>query len=249
MQENIVYELKPIAQIHTGFSQKFGIPRQSGLVDTFGVIEFLPEYRDVNAIKGLEGFSHIWLLWDFSEGRREGSKFEAMVRPPRLGGEKQMGVFATRSPFRPNNIGLSSVEVVGIGYDSANEMVKAESCKSGRKLAPPLIYVKGADILDGTYIFDIKPYLPYTDSHADAAVGWTSEVYEDNLNVEVCLSDEEIKQLGDELEILVKIIAQDPRPHKVSPKDKAYKLAYKNWDVTFTVDGKNSKIIRVDMLE
>ena len=152
------YQLTPIATIRTDFPTKFGVPRQSGLVRGLkGTIVFLPEYRDPEALRGLEGFSHIWLLWDFSEARRSGGGSRSTVRPPRLGGNRRMGVWATRSPFRPNNIGLSSVRIVDIRLHTPDG---------------PIIEVEGADLMDGTPIFDIKPYLPFTDCHPDALGGF-----------------------------------------------------------------------------
>ena len=152
--------LKPIASIQTDFTTKFGVPRQSGLVKGLkGRIVFEPEYRNPEALRGLEGFSHIWLLWDFSEVRRQGIKWRPTVRPPRLGGNQRMGVWATRSPFRPNNIGLSSVRIINIELHTPDG---------------PIIEVEGADLMSGTPIFDIKPYLPFTDSHPEATAGFAA---------------------------------------------------------------------------
>ena len=151
-------ELKIIARIHTDFKTKFGVPRQSGLVNELtGRIVFEPEYRNADALRGLEGFSHIWLLWDFSEAHREGEGWSPTVRPPRLGGNKRMGVWATRSPFRPNHIGLSSVRLINISPNTPEG---------------PVLEVSGADLMDGTPIYDIKPYLPFTDSHPEAKGGF-----------------------------------------------------------------------------
>ena len=142
--------IKPIAHIHTEFSEKFGVPRQSGLAGSLrGMIVFEPEYRNPDALRGLDGFSHLWLIWEFSANRSQG--WQPTVRPPRLGGNERMGVFATRSPFRPNPLGLSCVEIDHIDMDG------------------PVIYIKGADLMDGTPIYDIKPYLPYADKIDDAA--------------------------------------------------------------------------------
>ena len=158
-------ELKPIAHIETDFPTKFGVPRQSGLVAGLkGRIVFEPEYRDPEALRGLDGFSHIWLLWDFSEARRDGMKWRPTVRPPRLGGNKRVGVFATRSPYRPNNIGLSSVRILSINLHTPDG---------------PVIEVEGADLMSGTPIFDIKPYLAFTDSHPDATGGFTEETFKE----------------------------------------------------------------------
>ena len=149
--------IKIIAHIHTEFNTKFGVPRQSGIIDSLrGRIVFEPEYRVADALRGIEGFSHLWLIWQFSEARRD--SWSPTVRPPRLGGNTRMGVFATRSPFRPNAIGLSSVRLIDVDYTSPDA---------------PAIIVAGADLMNGTPIIDIKPYLPYTDSHPDATGGFT----------------------------------------------------------------------------
>ena len=169
-------ELTVIAKIHTLQKEKFGIPRQSGMVDLPAKIVFEPEFRDPNAVRGLEGFSHIWLLWDFSEVSKPNSKWQPTVRPPRLGGNKRMGVFATRSPFRPNSIGLSSV--------------KLERIEIGDK--GPVLHVTGADLLDGTPIYDIKPYIAFCDSHPDAVCGFSEEYKEYRLKVNI--PEEEIER-------------------------------------------------------
>ena len=152
-------ELLTIAHIETDFPTKFGIPRQSGLTDFESRIVFEPEYRNADALRGLEGFSHIWLLWDFSEAHREGEGWSPTVRPPRLGGNKRMGVWATRSPFRPNHIGLSSVRLINISPNTPEG---------------PVLEVSGADLMDGTPILDIKPYIPYCDAHPEASGGFTT---------------------------------------------------------------------------
>ena len=160
--------MKVIAHIHTDFSEKFGIPRQSGLVDELeGVIVFEPEFRNDAALKGIEGFSHIWLIWQFSKAVREG--FQPTVRPPRLGGNTKMGVFATRSPFRPNSMGLSAVRLVGTQKTADKGTV---------------LIVRGVDLLDGTPIFDIKPYLPFVDCKTNAVGGFADEVKDYELNVD-----------------------------------------------------------------
>ena len=159
--------LKIIARIHTDFPSKFGIPRQSGLADTHGFIIFEPKFRNPDSIKGIEEYSRLWLLWGFSENKREA--WNPMVRPPRLGGNKRVGVFASRSPFRPNPIGLSCVEL---------ERVEAETPKG------PILYIKGADLMDGTPIYDIKPYLPYVDAYPQAEGGFADRVRDYCLTVE-----------------------------------------------------------------
>ena len=157
--------LRPIAWIRSGFPQKFGIPRQSGLVEALrGEVVFLPEYRDPEAFRGLEEFSHLWLIWQFSQARRE--KWSPTVRPPRLGGNVRKGVFATRSPFRPNSLGLSSVQLLEVRLHTPEG---------------PVLVVGGADLLDGTPIYDVKPYLPYTDSHPEAAGGFALQEKEGSL--------------------------------------------------------------------
>ena len=212
-------ELKVIATIKTGFSEKFGIPRQSGMVEnTVARIVFEPEYRNADAIRGLEGFSHIWLIWQFSESVREG--WSPTVRPPRLGGNVRMGVFATRSPFRPNELGLSSVK-----------LLKIETTKS----QGPVLYVAGADLLDGTPIFDIKPYLKFTDSHPDAVDGFAENYVEYKLKVDF---PEELKT-GIEpslLESLIGVLSADPRPSYQNDSDRIYGLCYSGYEVKFSVD-------------
>ena len=217
------YELKVIATIRTDFPTKFGVPRQSGLVKGLkGRIVFEPEYRDPEALRGLEGFSHIWLLWDFSEVRREEERWRPTVRPPRLGGNRRMGVWATRSPFRPNNIGLSSVRVVSIELHSSEG---------------PVITVEGADLMDGTPIFDIKPYLAFTDSHPDATGGFTEGTFNAHfttLTFHPSLSD---AFDSEKLEALREILASDPRPHYHDDSDRIYAIEFAGKEVKFRVDG------------
>ncbi len=185
--------IKPIAHIQSPFTDKFGIPRQSGLASLPSRIVFEPEYRVKEAVRGLEEYTHIWLIWQFSKAVRE--NWSPTVRPPRLGGNKRVGVFATRSPFRPNPLGLSSVKLERIDLDA----------KDG-----PILYVSGADILDGTPIYDIKPYLAYTDAHPDAAGGF-SAMREGTLKVE--FAEGVKKQVPEELlGGLVDLLSQDPRP-------------------------------------
>lgn len=213
-------ELKVIATIRTGFPEKFGIPRQSGMVEnTVAEIVFEPEYRNPDAVRGLEGFSHIWLIWQFSESVRDG--WSPTVRPPRLGGNTRMGVFATRSPFRPNELGLSSVRLLKI------EMSKTRG---------PVLFVSGADLLDGTPIFDIKPYLKFTDSHKDATDGFTESYSEYKLSVDF---PEEMR-LGIErsvLESLIGVLSVDPRPSYQNDPDRIYGLCYCGYEVKFSVSG------------
>lgn len=213
-------ELKVIARIHNQYKTKFGIPRQSGLVrESLSAIVFEPEYRDANALRGLEEYSHLWLLWHFSENEREG--WSPTVRPPRLGGNKRMGVFATRSPFRPNSIGLSCVEMDHI-----------ETGKEG-----PVIYVRGADLMDETPIFDIKPYLPYVDSYPEAKAGFGGTVKEHKVEVEFL---EEVKKIPSQaIKEICEILAQDPKPGYQKEENRIYGMTYGDYEVKFCYrDGK-----------
>lgn len=224
----IEHKIKVIAHIKTDFKEKFGIPRQSGVVpELIGKIILEKEYRDINAVRGLEDFSHIWLLWQFSENTN--NECFPTIRPPRLGGEERVGVFATRSPFRPNSIGLSSVELDHIEL-TAND--------------GPVIYVKGADLLDGTPIYDIKPYIPYTDSHAEAKCSFAKSEWERKLEVdfpkEVLNEIEKEKQKS-----LINILAQDPRPAYKEDSDHIYTMAFADCQVSFTVKNKTLKVLNV----
>ncbi|MBR6142037.1 MAG: tRNA (N6-threonylcarbamoyladenosine(37)-N6)-methyltransferase TrmO [Bacteroidaceae bacterium] len=251
------YELRPIATIKTDFPTKFGVPRQSGLIKGLrGRIVFEPEYRDPEALRGLEGFSHIWLLWDFSEARKASPKsspegkdlkklWRPTVRPPRLGGNKRVGVFATRSPFRPNNIGLSSVRVLSIDLHTSDG---------------PVIEVEGIDMMDGTPIFDIKPYLAFTDSHPDATGSLTGPTPSPSLvgrgvvsfsagKLSAPLPTREGLGVGlvslspsliaafdaEHLEALREILASDPRPHYQDDPDRVYAFEFAGKEVKFRV--------------
>lgn len=217
MKDNI--SLKVIAVIRTDFKEKFGIPRQSGLVKKLkGRIVFEPEYRDASSLRGLEGFSHLWILWKFSESVTEA--WSPTVRPPRLGGNKRVGVFATRSPFRPNPIGLSSVKIENIILNSPEG---------------PVIEVSSADMLDGTPIYDIKPYIPYTDSHPDAVGGFSDEVFGDSLIVRI---PQEFKNImpEDKYESLKEILASDPRPGYKEDSDRVYGLSFAGYEIKFKVE-------------
>lgn len=220
------YELKAIASIRTDFPTKFGIPRQSGLVKGLkGRIVFEPEYRDPEALRGLELFSHIWLLWDFSEARAENSKlknskFKATVRPPRLGGNKRVGVWATRSPFRPNHIGLSSVRILSIDFHTPDG---------------PVIEVEGADLMDGTPIFDIKPYLVFTDSHPEATAGY-AEVADVSDSSRFTLQSSLLEAFDAEhVEALKAILASDPRPHYHNDATRIYTFEFAGKEVKFRI--------------
>ncbi len=210
--------LKIIADIHTDFPEKFGIPRQSGLVEGLkGKIVFRSEYRTAEAIRGIEGFSHLWLLWGFSKVTRTG--WSATVAPPRLGGKKKMGVFATRSPYRPNPIGLSSVKLERVEIDPN---------------LGPILWVSGIDMLDRTPIYDIKPYLPYADSHVDARGGFGSEVKEHRLIVE--FPDNLLNLIPeDERENIIEILAQDPRTAYIHDETREWGVSYAGYNVLFYV--------------
>ncbi len=213
-------ELKTIAHLKCDFPEKFGIPRQSGLVESVKAkIVFTPEYRDPNALRGLEQYSHLWIIWQFSEAVRD--DWSPTVRPPRLGGNTRMGVFATRSPYRPNPLGLSSVRIEKIELDT----------KDG-----PVITVSGVDIMDNTPIYDIKPYLAYVDSHADASDGFALNTHESILNVH--FPAEIVSELPpDTLDTLTEILAQDPRPQYQNSPERVYTMSYSDLDISFTVDG------------
>jgi tRNA-Thr(GGU) m(6)t(6)A37 methyltransferase TsaA len=217
-------ELKIIARIHTDFKTKFGVPRQSGLVNELtGRIVFEPEYRNADALRGLEGFSHIWLLWDFSEAHRENEGWSPTVRPPRLGGNKRMGVWATRSPFRPNHIGLSSVRLINILPNTPEG---------------PVLEVSGADLMDGTPIYDIKPYLPFTDSHPEAKGGFAQEQNEaiEPLLVQLPESLEQSLSI-EKLNALKGVLAADPRPHYQNDPDRIYAMEFADMEIKFRVIG------------
>lgn len=210
--------MKIIAYIHTDFPEKFGIPRQSGLIEELkGRIVFEPKYRNPEAVRGLEGFNYIWLLWQFQGTERGG--WSATVKPPRLGGKKRMGVFATRSPFRPNPIGLSSVKLERI-----------EMTEKG-----PVLHVAGVDLRDKTPIYDIKPYLPYADCHTDAREGFAGAVKRYQLAVE--FPQELLERLPEEKrKAIIEVLKQDPRPSTQSEQIRLYGVAFAGYDVRFTVD-------------
>lgn len=211
-------ELTPIAHIRSDFSEKFGIPRQSGLVEELSAtVVFEPEYRDISALQGLDGFSHLWLIWEFSKVRG----WSPTVRPPRLGGNRRMGVFATRSPFRPNPLGLSCVRLREIRRD--------------RALGPVLI-VAGADLLDGTPIYDVKPYLPYADCRPDAVGGFAARPKEADLTVECppALLD---RVPADKRAALLAVLAQDPRPQYQDDPERVYGMAFAGLEIKFQVAG------------
>ena len=218
MSENI--PLRIIAHIHSDFPTKFGIPRQSGLIHELkAAVVFEPEYRNPDALRGLEGYTHIWLIWQFSETARQG--WSPTVRPPRLGGNTRMGVFASRSPFRPNPIGLSSVRLERIELQSP---------------FGPILHVAGADLMDNTPIYDIKPYLPYVDSHPDAAGGFALQSHEGFLQVNVPSGLLE-RIPPDRRGALFAVLAQDPRPAYHNAPSRVYGMEYAGFEIRFTVSG------------
>ena len=221
--------MKTIAKIYTPYKEKFGIPRQSGIADAItSKIVFEPEYRRREALAGLEGYSHIWVIWNFSESERE--KFSPTVRPPRLGGNKRVGVFATRSPFRPNPIGLSSLRLVKI------EETESEGT---------VLYVKGADMLSGTPIYDIKPYLAFTDSHPDAKCGFAEEVMD--YKVEVDFPEELLSKIEEQYrEPLTKILEEDPRPSYKKGCEKEYGMLFADYEIFFVVKEQKLTVARVE---
>lgn len=214
--------MKIIARVKSDFPEKFGIPRQSGLTGLVSQIVFEPEYRVPEAFRGLEGYSHIWILWEFSEAKQSKQKeWSPTVRPPKLGGNTRMGVFATRSPFRPNPIGLSSVRLEKIDFD----------CKDA-----PVLYVSGADIMDGTPVYDIKPYLAYTDSHPEAAGGFSVPDSGSKLRVE--FAEGQLEKLPQRLQNgLMEALAQDPRPAYQNSPERVYIMDFAEFEVHFSVDG------------
>ena len=220
--------IKTIARIESDFPEKFGIPRQSGLLRTLkSTIRFEKEFRNADALRGLEGFSHLWILWIFSENVRE--TWKPTVRPPRLGGNKRLGVFATRSSFRPNPIAMSCVKI---------EEIRTEG-KNG-----PEIVVSGADLMDGTPIVDIKPYLPYTDSIADATSGFAIGEPERSLHVEI--TAEQLSAFPQaKREALVDLLAQDPRPHYQDDPERTYGFAFAGREIKFKVAGDTLTVIQV----
>lgn len=224
--------MKIIGRIVTDFSSKFGLPRQSGLVETItGKIVFEEEFRVTEAFRGLEEFSHIWILWQFSEAVRD--SWSPTVRPPMLGGNKRVGVFATRSPFRPNSIGLSSVKLERIDYTD----------KDG-----PVLYVSGCDLMDGTPIYDIKPYLPYTDSHPDASGGFTSALADRSLEI-VIPADLLSVIPEDKRETLISVLSQDPRPSYQNDSERVYGFGFAGCEIKFTVSDGVLTVVSAEKLK
>ena len=222
--------MTPIAHIETPFRSKFGVPRQAGLVDYEARVVFEPDYRIPEAVRGLEEFDYIWLLWQFHLAQRE--TWSPTVRPPRLGGNKRVGVFATRSPFRPNNIGLSSVRLLRVAVEPA---------------LGPVLYVSGADLVDGTPVFDIKPYIPYADSHPGVRSGFAPDSPMPRLTVA------DRKQLlsklnPDQRKALIDALALDPRPHYQDDPSRRYVMPFGEVEVAFTVDSKMLNIVNVSTI-
>lgn len=217
-------EIKPIAHFCSPFSSKFGIPKQAGLVKELeGQIVFEPEYRNPDALRGIEGFDYLWLIWEFSANKHKANS--PVVRPPVLGGNEKVGVFATRSPFRPNNIGLSSVRISKVEWETH---------------VGPVIHVKGGDLMDGTPIYDIKPYVVYADSHPEARSGFVDSRSWEKL--EIVMPDEvkdDLMRHGltpEKLDVLKEVLAQDPRPHYQKDPHKVYGMPYEGLDIHFVVD-------------
>ena len=212
-------EITPVAYIRSDLKEKFGIPRQSGLVPSLRAdVVFTPPYRVPEAVRGLEDFSHVWLIWEFSQARRE--SWSPTVRPPRLGGNRRLGVFATRSPNRPNPLGLSCVKLEGV------ELHGPEG---------PVLYVSGADLMDGTPIYDIKPYIPYADAHPEAAQGF-APAPEGRLRVEIP-PEIALKLPKERREALEGVLACDPRPSYQKDPERVYGMVFAGWEVRFSVDG------------
>ena len=220
--------MRVIAKIRTDFPTKFGIPRQSGIIESLkGTIVFEPEYRNPDAVRGLEEFSHLWLIWEFSAAKRD--EWSPTVRPPRLGGNTRKGVFATRSPFRPNRLGLSSVRLVGVTLQSDEG---------------PLLHVAGADLMDGTPIVDIKPYVAYCDAHEGARSGFATERPEARLTVEWKENYGLTETLRDEISA---VVAQDPRPSYQNDSERVYGMRYGGYEIHFQIDGEIAEITGVEI--
>ena len=219
------HEMKVIARIRSDFPEKFGIPRQSGLVPQLRAkIIFEPEFRNADALRGIEGFSHLWLIWQFSAAVRE--TWSPTVRPPRLGGNERVGVFATRSPFRPNAIGLSCVRLEGIAHEEG---------------LGDVLLVSGADLMDGTPIYDVKPYLPYADAHPEARGGFAPSPKE---TVEVDCPPELLAAMPEgQREALLGVLAQDPRPQFQHDPERVYGMSFGGWDVRFRVRGERLEVL------
>lgn len=222
-------EIEPVAHIRTQFPTKFGVPRQAGLAqDLVGTIVFEPDYRAQEALRGIEGFSHLWLIWGFSHVQPEQRRL--VVRPPRLGGNERVGVFATRSPYRPNGLGLSCVELAGVEEDPGGHGL--------------VLHVRGADLVDGTPIYDIKPYLPYADAHPDATSGFSIAPERGVLTVEC--APELLELVGDDAAALVEVLARDPRPAYHADRERVYEMDFAEWEVRFRVSDDVLTVTSID---
>ena len=217
--------------MYSDFSTKFGIPRQSGLVEELhSTIIFEPEYRNEDALRGIDGYSHLWIIWQFSENVRE--EWSPTVRPPRLGGNTRMGVFATRSPFRPNNLGLSCVKLLGVEHTAEHGIV---------------IHVGGADLMDGTPIFDIKPYIPYSDCHPEATGGFTDTAGDFLLTVD--FPDDLLQKLPqDKRSAAIGVLSHDPRPSYQRKTGRVYGLTFAGFDIRFTVEDHTLAVVEVNKI-
>ena len=226
------FTMRPIARIHSDFSTKFGVPRQSGLVDALeSTVVFEPEYRNMDALRGLVDFSHLWLVWVFDKAVRR--DWSPTVRPPRLGGNRRMGVFATRSPFRPNPIALSSVKLAGI----------EQTAEQG-----PVLHIQGADLMDGTPILDIKPYIPYADAHPEALGGFAAVPAGETL--EVLIPPDMLEKIPPERrEALRGVLAQDPRPHYQDDPERIYGFGFAGMEVRFSVEGSRLTVREISEAE
>ncbi len=223
--------IKPIARMRSDFATKFGIPRQSGLVQQLrSTIVFEPEFRNEDALRGIEDFSHLWIIWQFSEAVRDG--WAPTVRPPRLGGNTRMGVFATRSPFRPNNLGLSCVKLLGVEHTEEFGTV---------------VHVGGADLMDGTPIFDIKPYIPYSDCKADATGGFTDTA--GDFFLKVVFPDGLLQKLPeDKRDAAIGVLSHDPRPSYQRKPGRIYGLTFAGFDIRFTVEESTLTVVEITQL-
>ena len=220
--------MRPVARIRSDFPEKFGIPRQSGIVESLEAkIVFEPEFRVTDAVRGLEDFSHIWLIWEFSEAVRD--TWSPTVRPPRLGGNVRMGVFATRSPFRPNPIGLSCVKLLKVEQDET---------------LGPVLTVAGADLMDGTPIYDIKPYIPYADCHPEAKGGFTTNIEMKSLTVD--FPAELLAKVPEEKrDALIGVLEQDPRPRYQKDPERVYGLSFAGMEIKFTVSDRTLSVVEL----
>ncbi|MBQ1236519.1 MAG: tRNA (N6-threonylcarbamoyladenosine(37)-N6)-methyltransferase TrmO [Oscillospiraceae bacterium] len=224
------YTIKPIAHIRSDFATKFGIPRQAGIVEELeSLLVFEPEYRDPEALRGIEGFSHLWLIWQFSENLRQG--FSPTVRPPRLGGNERMGVFATRSPFRPNALGLSCVKLVAVEQTEHEGLV---------------LRLAGADLMDGTPVYDVKPYVPYADCHPQALSGFAADSGR-TLNVRFAAGTLE-KVPENKRAALSGVLANDPRPRYQRDPERVYAMEFAGLEVKFSVDGEELIVKEIEKI-